>query len=678
MGKSGRLSGRAGSPERAVDWESLARKMPVWGAAGALGLSAVASGGMQPQDEAPIVVFTAVFCALPAAWALATGRFRAHGFPGWQAALAAAVLIAVSALLTVSPDRTILRCAEIVAAAAVFVAIAWGEQRERARVAAAAASCGAVLVCLLGLQEYLLHASAGGADWRVFSTFFNPGFLAGYLVVTVPLTLALALGSRTRGAWLWGAAAVLQMALVALTGARAGLLALVCSLAVFVALLATAFFRAGAAGDRMMLRRAGAILLLGLVAIAVAGRPTGQRVKSGTQEGHSFQFRIYTWRATADMAMDRPLLGFGPGTYEVAYYPYSIAGYTRLAHSTWLQSAAESGIPAGVLLLLSWAALNGGAAWRALRTRDDPREALFVTAAAAAACATGVRGVFDSDWWNLPILLTAAAASGIAASFFAHDRHDLSPRCSRGAGWALGVTGAVAAVAAFLVQNGSAHIAAAGRAERENDYTSALYEWRQAARWMPWSVTARIRALGLEAASEGAAPDLERKFGVLQRLEPTNPKVPRAAADFYQSRGDAPRAAKWLARARRLDPKSPCLLLQEAEVLTELGRRSEAMERWREMLRIEDSPYGRVLALPQMIEPSYAWAHAAVGDRLAEEGKPREARRQWGQARDLLQRYLGSLKEMRSVLEAGALMDPEMEDKARDLLQQMETRPAQP
>lgn len=99
MGKSGRLSGRADSPERAVDWEALARKMPVWGAAGALGLSAVASGGMQPQDEAPILVFTAIFCALPAAWALATGRIKAHGFPGWQPALAAAALIAGSVLI---------------------------------------------------------------------------------------------------------------------------------------------------------------------------------------------------------------------------------------------------------------------------------------------------------------------------------------------------------------------------------------------------------------------------------------------------------------------------------------------------------------------------------------------------------------------------------------------------
>ena len=74
-------------------------------------------------------------------------------------------------------------------------------------------------------------------------------------------------------------------------------------------------------------------------------------------------FRFDVWSSGWNMAMEQPLWGFGPGTFQ-SVYPSFRADFlwntvTTAAHNEYLQVAAECGWPAlGIVLLLIWAILR--------------------------------------------------------------------------------------------------------------------------------------------------------------------------------------------------------------------------------------------------------------------------------------------------------------------------------
>jgi hypothetical protein len=110
------------------------------------------------------------------------------------------------------------------------------------------------------------------------------------------------------------------------------------------------------------------------------------------------------------MAMAKPLFGWGPGSFASIFSMFAIAGYTRSAHQSWLQLAAENGWPAMMILLIACgAAWRGG--WRALRSSSYP----LAAGALAALTAFVVHGLVDSGWgiisigWILMLVLSVLA-----------------------------------------------------------------------------------------------------------------------------------------------------------------------------------------------------------------------------------------------------------------------------
>ena len=75
----------------------------------------------------------------------------------------------------------------------------------------------------IGAREYLEHWRQGEANHRVFGSFNDPNFLAGYLLLTLPLALSCFAASRERlTRVLLGLGLFLQTACLLLTGSRAG------------------------------------------------------------------------------------------------------------------------------------------------------------------------------------------------------------------------------------------------------------------------------------------------------------------------------------------------------------------------------------------------------------------------------------------------------------------------
>jgi putative inorganic carbon (hco3(-)) transporter len=88
----------------------------------------------------------------------------------------------------------------------------------------------------------------------------------------------------------------------------------------------------------------------------------------------SLQERLNRYRCALRMAQDRPLWGFGPGTFQFVYHPYqrreemtrisaerdigkrSLDTYGRGggAHSEYFAALAEMGLPGLLLFLLFW------------------------------------------------------------------------------------------------------------------------------------------------------------------------------------------------------------------------------------------------------------------------------------------------------------------------------------
>jgi len=195
---------------------------------------------------------------------------------------------------------------------------------------------------------------------RLYGHMFYPNALAGVILLLLPVSLALLLG---QGRWRLARAALalglgaLGLACLYWSGSKAGWL-------IAIALLGAWFLHLPVPG-KLKLGLAGAAMVLGLAGFAVKYADYFDR--GATSVGARFGY----WRAAVQTAMEEPLLGTGPGTFQLAYKRHRAPGAepTRLTHNDYLQQASDSGWPGFVL----YAAFIGGAAWILARRRlDDP------------------------------------------------------------------------------------------------------------------------------------------------------------------------------------------------------------------------------------------------------------------------------------------------------------------
>jgi O-antigen ligase len=169
---------------------------------------------------------------------------------------------------------------------------------------------------------------------------------AAYVESVLGLAIAAAIRDRRRSfAWLLVAAAL--FASVVAAGSRAG--SILC-LAELVLLPLIAFTRGWISG-RSLIRVAALAVITGGVLVAVAGwETTWHRL----QEPNPYSLRAELLRSSLDMARDRPLAGFGLGTWSTAYPAYARyddGSFVNQAHNDWAQWAAEGGLPFLALMI---------------------------------------------------------------------------------------------------------------------------------------------------------------------------------------------------------------------------------------------------------------------------------------------------------------------------------------
>src|SRR5262249_28001349 len=138
----------------------------------------------------------------------------------------------------------------------------------------------------------------------------------------------------------------MQSACLLLTGSRFGLVGILAG----GLCLAVLVYRARPLSGSVRSRTYGLVTICALAAIAGA-RPILHRLAGSQTESYSGGFRTLTWKGTTEMAMHNPMIGTGIGSFSTAYPPFAQVGFTEHAHNSYLQIAAESGIPGLVFLV---------------------------------------------------------------------------------------------------------------------------------------------------------------------------------------------------------------------------------------------------------------------------------------------------------------------------------------
>ncbi len=319
--------------------------------------------------------------------------------------------------------------------------------------------------------------------------------------------------------------------------------------------------------------------------------------------------RLAMWRDAPAMFRDRPILGFGAGSYVWAYLPYQRHVRAHLnydyPHNDFLQLLLEYG---GVGLGLALAGLLA-CAWGVVRgvARARSRVGAFLLAGAGGAgVASGLHALFDFNFHIFPNPHALVWIGGVAWGVWFAQEKGAAPAAGRG-GW-IRRAGAVAGAVAC---GGCAWVALAGgvsyawnlkgemaRARMEWDEAEAAYA--KAIRWDAWNWKPHLGLGNLQMTKARwlRDPDLQAEREGRRRLsleasehfQAALERNPRDMAGRFglamaaNARGEPEEALEQLRRATAHQPRHRFYREQVGIQLRQMGRDAEALEVFRQNL----------------------------------------------------------------------------------------------
>ena len=207
-----------------------------------------------------------------------------------------------------------------------------------------------------GIVFWIFHA---GSDRPTLGPFVYYNQYAAFIEAVLPLALVRAILDQRRR-MLYSVIGALLLASVVAGGSRAG--TILCLAEVIVIPLV-------ALGQGIISRRAaGRVLLATLSTLVVLGAVAGWDVIwKRLQEPNPYAVRKDFLLSSLEMVRERPLTGFGLGTWSEVYPGFARFDdglFANQAHNDWAQWAAEGGIPFFLLMV----AVAGGAVRPAFRS----------------------------------------------------------------------------------------------------------------------------------------------------------------------------------------------------------------------------------------------------------------------------------------------------------------------
>ena len=521
---------------------------------------------------------------------------------------------------------------------------------------------GALSVCGLAIVEFLRTRA------NQPSTFYNANLFANYAALSLPLCVCfafalrrflpsnLALGIGVLVTMICGGGALIS-------GSKGGFLAAFIGVIVCV----IAIWRARSAQLKIAARRHGKVLGLGTVVLLSVGgalfvKTVGPRLqRAGGSENHSTMFRVYAWKSTLQMIEARPFLGHGPGSFPSAYTQFAQAGYTRSAHQSWLQIAAESGVPSllfvlGALVL----ALRNGAVQ--LKTARWP----IAAGAVGALCAMLVHGSIDAGWGIFSIAL---AMMVILALLDENEMRESENAPRLNLGWLLLML-PLALGASYGMQAQSAENLSyqADELLKTGNRDAALKAAQAATENAPLDARAwaNLGQMRIQNNDRDGAIAAYRKA---HDLQPTKASHVLRLAQLLDVGGAEKMAEEWYNRAIALDPRDIGLRIQRAQWLEKQGRNVEALEDYERIVQAAGEPYGRYPAIPEIVDLDFNRARLKLIEHDLQTQKYDDARVLMKEGRADLERARDFLKTqpdmVRALQESGQSVTSESDIEAQ-------------
>ncbi|MBI2564164.1 MAG: O-antigen ligase family protein [candidate division NC10 bacterium] len=532
-----------------------------------------ASGGRSPVGLVSLVLILVL--------AAAAGLFPRGSGPLLQLSpllLLAGLLGAGSALQTIYPDRTVqsllLLSAYLLAgtlAAHGARELPWGE----AALLTAILASG-LLVAGAGMLRLHQGSEVGLYARYLTGPFGYPNAMAGFLLLTGGAALAAAQmhrGPLVRGAaMLAGAVAMLGLFLTRSRGA-------VLAAGVTIGLWALSRRQVWWA-RRHWFALAGIGVLAALVMLSASGPGSGVLPDrfglDGSGSGHSslrWRWQILRWTWT--MVRQHPWWGVGPGAFPVALNQYQRIPYVsgENPHNLYLELAAEYGLPAGLLAVVTLGGFLGRLGSVITRSSEDDPLRRRLAALLAVLVAFAIHSLVDLDWSFPAVALVAATLLGLAN---AHLRGRRSGHAPRARAWR-------ACLILLLV-------AASGLA-LSRYYATTLVTW------------------GRLALSVGDTASAERELTRALRLNPLGFSAHQWLARVRLLSRDLQGAVAIAERAVRIAPSDPNSLHLAGEMAAAAGRWDVAEARFRSA--VDRAPFSQLRFYAGLVEAADRAGRAA-------------------------------------------------------------------
>lgn len=220
-----------------------------------------------------------------------------------------------------------------------------------------------VLLAILGLISFLGLPLLPWWEYRdlpdfgaLTSTYGNPNNIAGFFEMAIPLVLGMLLVEKKESRSLKSYVSIIilfGMALI-LSLSRGGWTCATIGLVFFVTILA--FSREFPRRKTVIAMGVSAIVL---VLVLLSSFPAVQElltIQAVMDRAGGLDGRMQVTKAAGVMIADRPLLGFGPGTFAYSFFKYQpagIQGWYNMAHNDYVHFTAELGIIFPVIMI--WA-----------------------------------------------------------------------------------------------------------------------------------------------------------------------------------------------------------------------------------------------------------------------------------------------------------------------------------
>lgn len=472
---------------------------------------------------------------------------------------------------------------------------------------------------------------------RIFSTFIYPNALAGYLLMILPLGFVVWAIRQTR----FHAGVVLS------SGVSGALLFWICEKTAWMGLaflvsifypilyLLAFFFTLSKGGflTFFLVRIAAYVLVFNmapsrfrkavfwggfLLESGIAFCILFHSDMLGLKSGLSLNVRLDYWKATLGMIQDFPLRGVGPGCFGSIYghYKYPGAEETRMAHHSFLQICAETGVVSGLIFFLIWfLPLISGL--RKILKRGQDRSSLNILQIGAWLGLFGffIHNMMDFDLYEPAITLNAWILLAL-----------LNEGPSPGRSWTIPLKSSLAKISAILL----------GQA-----VVIALILWvripYQADGFLEGAIKAHAKKNWVLASAM-----IDRSLA----LNPRNGYAHSLKASIAQSMGHWDEALFYCAQACQRDPFNPSFRFQQAWAYESLAR-----------VRHENYGFQIEASLKKAIEnyPTQPQFHKKIAQFYESIGRKKDALIEYGKTREFgfdppaLRRIMRRLKDASEV-----------------------------